>query len=902
MSFLENREGVEHLKAACGLCAAKTGQSREEGFLPLWMHLLDTAGVMEKLFDLRIPLMIQNHLIRKCGSKERARGLFILTGLVHDIGKASSVFQEKIFHSGEIPFEFPLRFLNREEYGDPLLAHHSRLGMVILMKEGFHQAFASVTGAHHGRTHDRVKKKDAGRITARELAPLYGPLEDEDYWNRVWEQMCRACLDLAGFETAQDVPELEKPELMVLAGYLSHADWAASALEYFPLITRPEEAVTARYPRRVEQGWERLNLPERWTGRGERSFTDLFGFEPHPFQQKLEEIVKNAGNPGLVIVEAPMGLGKTEAALMLADQLAARTGAGGVFMGLPTQATANGLLSRFEDWTYREAGGNTVVFRLAHGGASLNQEYARLARTASCISEETADDGLSQSLVVHHWMDRSQLALFSDFVLGTVDQALMAGLDHRYVALRHAGLAAKVLIIDEVHSYDAYMLEYFSTLLSWMGAYHAPVILLSATLPRTTRKELTNAYLKGMGVGKKSLNLRQYPEDDTYPCVTWTSGDQAFFSALPASGKKTQVKLVQKVFQDSEQENRIVMEALQEKLQEGGCAGVVVNSIRKAQELYEILKMNSSWDVVLIHSGFTGVDRRIKEEQILQRAGRHSSEGERAGFVVIGTQVIEQSLDLDFDFMISELAPMDLLLQRVGRLHRHAGRKRPGLLAEPELVVLQPRSIPDENWHSVYSDWILYRTLQDLPKSVTLPDDIPGLVNAVYGPVEKEGLSAEENRLFEQDEILRSRKKSKADGHVLKGPERLLSNPGLNGLQENSSIRTYSTAENSVRDIEPSLEAVLLKQGERGLESPDLKPLQNIRDVRELLARKVRIPRISKLSEAEDEVRKRMAVSEGDIGILLDGELFIVLDENGRFELQNGRYEYSSETGIRKIE
>lgn len=140
MSFLENREGVEHLKAACGLCAAKTGQSREEGFLPLWMHLLDTAGVMEKLFDLRIPLMIQNHLIRKCGSKERARGLFILTGLVHDIGKASSVFQEKIFHSGEIPFEFPLRFLNREEYGDPLLAHHSRLGMVILMKEGFHQA------------------------------------------------------------------------------------------------------------------------------------------------------------------------------------------------------------------------------------------------------------------------------------------------------------------------------------------------------------------------------------------------------------------------------------------------------------------------------------------------------------------------------------------------------------------------------------------------------------------------------------------------------------------------------------------------------------------------------------------------------------------------------------------
>lgn len=910
---------IHEFKKATGYCAAKTGDSAESAFLPLWMHMLDTAGVMEKLFDVRIPLMIRNRFIEHCGSEDRARGLFILSGLMHDIGKCTAVFQAKIYRSGKIHFPDSEEFMQKIEKGgnegNKELSHHSRLGMIIALEEGFTLAFASVIGAHHGKTQVCAREDQKNYKSLKFIVDdgyfLYGRQENGcrdnlSFWKNAWTAICNCCLRIADFSSPEDVPELKKPDLMILCGLLSHADWAASNVDYFPLIQDPDEADPCLYPERIETGWSALGLPARWIGKDGNSFPSLFGFSPKPFQETLAQIAETCTDPGLVIIEAPMGLGKTEAALMMADIFAANKKAGGIFMGLPTQATANGLLLRFKEWSSKEADGQSAVFRLAHGGAAVNEEYAKMRSTSLSPSYESEDE-VSQSdtkatpsLFVHSWMDRSQLALFSDFVIGTVDQALMIALNHRYVTLRHAGLAGKVLIIDEVHSYDVYMLEYFERMLEWAGAYHSPVILLSATLPKNKRNDFLKSYLKGRKGSEKGLKGLVDIGDSSYPCVTWTEGTKICFKPLPYTGPHQNVTLIQEIFQEKEDENEIILGYLRKKMEKGGCAGIILNSVRRSQEVYDYLKEKFMGETTLIHSGFTAIDRRIKENLILKRVGKNSVPAERDGFVVVGTQVIEQSLDLDFDLLITELAPIDLLLQRIGRLHRHQDRTRPEALTEPKTVVLRPRSVTDDSWKSVYSKWILYRTLQELPEKIIVPDAIPELVNRVYKDDREIDLTSVEMKLYEKDKIVKSMQTSKAEGHLLGWPGMLRVNPGLNGLMAGNTIQSQQAAENSVRDIEPSLEVILLRQGPDGVEAVDSEPLEPDWTLAQALARKVKIPQIYDLESAEEKVMLRME-ERTDLKRMLKNELFILTGADNCFEIGENRYRYSSETGVMKI-
>lgn len=899
MSFSENTEMIEKLKETSGFFIAKTGKEMAGEFLPLWMHMLDTAGVMEKLFDDRIPAMVRNNFIDKCGSVERARGLFIISGLLHDIGKVSSAFQASVYR--KLPLQFPQKFLEPRLYKGSGNNHHSRLGMVILMKEGFSQAFASVTGAHHGRTQESVLKKSERTIPAELYRSLYGDFGNEDFWNECWAGICGQCLQLVGFSSPEEIPDLGRPDLLVLTGYVSHADWAASNVCYFPLIKDQAEADPKCYPDRIERGWKSLGLPERWVCKKESSFDVLFGFSPHSFQRELVKIAQKITEPGLMIIEAPMGLGKTEAALSVMDIFSVKRQIGGVFFGLPTQATANGLLSRFTEWTARETAGTAVTFRLAHGASSLNEDYARLA----LATDHTSMDSDGESLMVHHWMDRSQLTLFSDFVIGTVDQALMAGLDHRYVAMKHAGLAGKGVIIDEVHSYDVYMLQYFEALLMWLGAYRVPVILLSATLPGTKRKQLLARYLEGRGVSHKELKELSLPEETPeYPSVTWTDGRNLRFCPLPYTEEHRKIEVDLEVFSELEKEEEIVFRKLTEKIGSGGCAGIIVNTVRRAQELYLYLEKNTDFQLILIHSAFTGSDRQLKEQAVIQRVGKNSFPEERDGLVVIGTQVLEQSLDVDFDYMITELAPMDLLLQRIGRLHRHHNsyRIRKNTTRKPSVTVLKPESVLEEDWKTVYSKWILHQTLQNLSDEIVLPDDIPVLVNRVYRSFSEADLTPKEQKLYEQDKIVRSNQAQKAKGHVLNdlglSRTRYL---GLNGMNSHASVSSYSSAENAVRDIDPSLEAILVRVEGKKVFSVDSEPLGPDWTLADMLKHRVRIPQIYDLDAAEAEIRMRMAKADPDFQKRMNGELFILLDNSGNFEAAGNRYTYSTETGVMKI-
>ena len=299
--------------------------------------------------------------------------------------------------------------------------------------------------------------------------------------------------------------------------------------------------------------------------------------------------------PGILILEAQMGVGKTEAALAAAEILAARFGAGGIFFGLPTQATANGLFPRLLQWAENQPDDLPRSIRLAHGMAELNEEYIRLQQRPVRVQDDWDDpEAEEQRVQVHQWFRGSKQALLANFVIGTVDQLLMAALCQKHVMLRHLGLAGKVVIVDECHAYDAYMNRYLDRALEWLGWYKVPVILLSATLPARRRAELIEAYQQKRRPGPDA----PWKTSCGYPLLTWTDGAEVKQTAIPpdAPGKTVQLTTL------TEPE---LPALLRRKLAEGGCAGVIVNTVKKAQKIAQLLRESlPDKEVQLFHAQF----------------------------------------------------------------------------------------------------------------------------------------------------------------------------------------------------------------------------------------------------------------------------------------------------------
>ena len=587
---------------------------------------------------------------------------------------------------------------------------------------------------------------------------------------------------------------------ILLTGLLIMADWLASNTYLFPTIDVETNGKMNLYPSRVERAMERIRLPDFWIpgendfGMDAELFELRFGFSPNRVQQTVMEIAQQVSEPGIFIVEAQMGIGKTEAALAAAEILGKKAECGGIFFGLPTQATANGLFPRLVKWAEQQSEGVKLGIRLAHGATELNEDYQRMVQKSSSSME---DDGDS-NLVVHSWFEGKKVALLADFVIGTVDQFLMAGLRQKHVMLRHLGLAGKVVIIDECHAYDAYMNCFLDTVLQWLGEYKVPVILLSATLPSERRAELVSAYVN------RTIDTDDFWCNTTgYPLFTWTDAGAIYQKKMKWNETQTSVQILKLL-----DEERISV--LKIELREGGCAGVILNTVKRAQEFTELVKEQlPEYDVILIHSQFLMPDRAEIEQEILKRTGKTSNPEQRNRLIVVGTQVLEQSLDIDFDVMITDLCPIDLLLQRIGREHRHKGRVRPQPLQNARCYVLTETN-------AIYEPWILERTRQELPDLVQIPVNIPELVQRVYAEPE----DAQKNDLWEEYRKNKKEMEKKAKGFRVPEPDEE-EDPDENNIAEwlsNTDLDlSDAKAQAAVRLGNPSVEVLVLRKKEDGV-------------------------------------------------------------------------------------
>jgi CRISPR-associated endonuclease/helicase Cas3 len=408
----------------------------------------------------------------------------------------------------------------------------------------------------------------------------------------------------------------------------------------------------------------------------------------------------------------------------------------GIFVALPTMATANAMYQRLAD-AYRVLfdSNETPSLVLAHGKRGLYRNFTKSILPIRASNDEAAEDaaGATGGAQCAAWVasDRRR-AFLADVGVGTIDQALLSVLPSRHAALRLFGLAQRVLIVDEAHAYDAYMSRELDTLLAFHGALGGSAIVLSATLPQDRRSALVAAFSKAAGGAAPVLTSTDYP---LLTLVTRGGAKEHPCEPRAELGRTVQVERLAGV---EEAVGRIVAAA-----QAGLAVAWVRNTVDDAIEGYAAVRA-AGVEADLFHARFAMGDRLAIEAAAMERFGLKSTPPVRAGRVLVATQVIEQSLDLDFDLMVSDLAPIDLLIQRAGRLWRHRRDDRTAAADLPRLLVVSPEATDDADggWlngplrrtRNIYRWTILWRTARELFARgvIDTPGDVRRLIAAVY--------------------------------------------------------------------------------------------------------------------------------------------------------------------------
>jgi len=767
---------------------------REKGappaYHPLICHLLDVAAVAERIWDETLSEYARRRLATGLGfdDLDAARAWVSALAGLHDTGKGCPAFQQQpaaellrglyggalfsLDGPGDSPPRTPHGVVTAVTLGELMAEQHS-------VDRKTARRLAQVVGGHHGFFPSRKQRGELRRDRAQAFPARVGNWA----WEGVRAGIVRLVCDALGLGGLSVPTRLDDAAIMALAEIACVADWIGSNTRFFKFLADPPppeppalDPLSARVYLEQARAHAHAALHRlHWTGwqpsDAPASFCRLFPAIERPcdLQVRMEELAGAlAGQlPALVIVEAPMGEGKTEAALYAADRWGVAPGPSGAYVAMPTQATSNQMFSRVREFLERRFSGQTVTLQLLHGHSALSAELQAMLRADPdemtpdqiCDDDPRSDahDREQAEVIAGEWFTARKRGLLAPFGVGTVDQALLAVLPTKHQFVRLGALAGKVVIFDEVHAYDAYMSVILECLLTWLGALGSPVLLLSATLPRARRDALLRAYARGL-----QIDLREPIACPPYPRLSWVAAAGAGASPIVASERSTRslsISFVDGAIPADGGEFALARK-LRDALEQGGCAAVVCNTVRRARDVYEALRPyfpekdagDGRPELELFHARFRFRERDALEKCTLLRFGRPDGEVEVAEgrkepvrrprrAVLVATQVIEQSLDLDFDLMVSDMAPADLLLQRSGREHRHIRASRPPGLETPRLWICEPRiggdGVPEfeAGTRFIYDGHILLRSwlaLRDR-KEIAVPGDVEALIESVYG-------------------------------------------------------------------------------------------------------------------------------------------------------------------------
>lgn len=718
---------------------AKWGPDGSQRY-PLRLHLLDTAIAAEQLLDRWLCRSKRAHLLGDEETLARSRrDLIIRAAGLHDVGKSTPIFQGQLLSPRAKDFAAnvgglwrpPDDWLGSVPSGEErtLLARHEIASAVMIDNNPDGSAHPSsvslVATGHHGRwvIYDKTTDCDLARVYYKEL------MKQSD-WVDILDTANEDMRGLLGIEAEQVAPDLPFSLVPLYTSLVSLSDWMASdtrSLDHGRRVYDQDGRLSSDY---VEQRREwfgarikdTLGIPHRPQGQ----FTDIFGFSPNSVQEHTRD---GTGAGGLTIIATPMGAGKTEAAI---DQWI-RGEDGGLFFALPTMATADAMMDRVRSIL---SSAESTLANLTHSYAWLNSFYALPSEEITVVSDnEYGAKGQSEpeaksGLTPGTWFNGAHRALLAPIAVGTIDQLLSMVIPHKYNYMRMLGAFNKTIVLDEVHSYDAYMHELLVQFLKWAGYLGIEVVILSATLPRDRLSSYIEAYSPNLDLSTVRSEYPYVLRVDAHAVVSKHVADTRSYEVgvryIDKDGISDEISKVRTHHPDAK-------------------IGVIVNTVGMAQDLGR-----AHPDAMVLHSRYPAQLRMEITNEVIKQFGKGSSGGPG---LLIGTQVVEQSIDLDFDVLITELAPAPSLLQRVGRLWRHPdrdNRRRPSEMREPSLVVAVPQHIRlgSESGGSVlpYTKAEIVRTWESALLSgkrdvIHVPNDMQGLVdgaNISWGDIASE--------------------------------------------------------------------------------------------------------------------------------------------------------------------
>ena len=665
-------------------CWAKTTADDQPG-ITVRDHCLNVGCVAEALLAL-LPQHLQGLI---------PPGAATLAAL-HDVGKVSPGFQVKC-----VPWLMRHSLVDRaskEGWSTREPPYHAEISQFtvqeLLRSAGLHP-WAAAVGAHHGRIKgERVRvhepwEGERVRLAAeliRELGALPNQLPNEA---ATW----------------------------FVAGLISVADWIGSDEAHFPQDAHwelPERRIGAQTAL-ATIGWRPLKIRQL------NGFAELFPETPQAngLQTASLEVVRE---PGVYVVEGPMGYGKTEAALAAAYRLIAEGNAAGLYFALPSQITSNRIHLRVQPFVNRISTEPGAV-RLAHSASWLSETAVEPSLYPASEKDAEAKEHVHAG---RSWFASAKGALLAPFGVGTVDQCLLGIVAAKHFFVRQYGLAGKVVILDEVHTYDLYTGTLIEELVKRLLELRCTVIVLSATLTEKRRRALL-----GLAEG--------HPVSAAYPLVSGLVGSLVERGCAPVPPKTISVRTVP---------GAIPVDEAIGRASRGECVLWIRNTVDDAQEVYRALqgaRVEGGPSVALLHSRFPFFRREQLEAEWMDRLGKDSAR-RPAGCVLVSTQVAEQSVDVDADLLITDLAPTDMLLQRLGRLWRHERPARPS--SQPEVWIVLPRLSDGQlagatkaellealgKSAKVYAAYILLRSLEQWRRrqGITLPDEIRPILKATY--------------------------------------------------------------------------------------------------------------------------------------------------------------------------
>lgn len=618
----------------------------------------------------------------------------------HDIGKAHPTFQLNLNDSNTFCDEIhdtiiKLCLNGLVDVTDSGEMRHERYSRDILydyfndlgLDEYSYKYLADIVAFHHqGKLGD-----------AKELTVCYGS-ETEDRWKEwknVQKQMIEKVRSIWNIDT-DFINSLENKKYTnglcyFILSVMVTSDWIVSGKHWARKLYECENDIEKAAEQFITENELCCKPIKNYLGN--LSWNNVFSFSKNDLQKSVTETAYCDSN--ICVIEYPCGYGKTEAALALALKLGADKS--GIYLAAPTMSTAKGLANRCRDIA-------------KNAGIDMNiPEF-----DSSMIWEDNEMEKIPREL----WTSKTRHQMLYPFAVGTIDQALKSVIKYRYSCIGMLGLSDKVVIIDEVHAYDAYMLTELKALIRWCKFLGVPIILLSATLPTATKQQLFSA----SGI---KADIKEY--SNKYPLITYAYNGKLIQEHIDCVGKDANISTIE----TNDSLKTLFDSALSV---ESGCIALITQTVDDAFALYDMLNdVETGCDVILYHGRMSVSDKSDKVKELLRLFGKDRSERPKKA-IVVATSIIEQSLDVDFDYMFTALAPIDLLIQRLGRVHRHSDN---GTIRETEKVdnpftVVIPRSY--DSLARIYDSEILNRTKIELAriKKINTVSSVRNIIDNVY--------------------------------------------------------------------------------------------------------------------------------------------------------------------------